>query len=184
MRRSDMRALLRLVALLVLTGSSLALQTGSASALSCVAPAEWYPKAAHVFVGRIVDVRGNTVQVEVSEVWQGDDLSEHVWLEFQKGMEMWFPFSSNGAVPDGYSSPTEYVIATEDDFVVSPCGMWARSEPLEYGVPGERSPRPPVAPGATGVEPAGTSLAPAAMGGAGVIGVGALALFMWRRRAR
>lgn len=179
-----MRALLRLVALLVLTGSSLALQTGSASALSCVAPTEWYPKAAHVFVGRIVDVRGNTVQVEVSEVWQGDDLSGHVWLEFQKGMEMWFPFSSNGAVPDGYSSPTEYVIATEDDFVVSPCGMWARSEPLEYGVPGERSPRPPVAPGATGVEPAGTSLAPAAMGGAGVIGAGALALFMWRRRAR
>lgn len=176
--------LLRLVAVLALTGCTFVLPASSASALSCVAPAEWYPKAAHVFVGRIVDVRGNTMQVEVSEVWQGDDLAEHVWLEFQKGMEMWFPFSSNGAVPDANSSPTEYVIATQDDFVVSPCGMWARSEPLEYGVAGERSPRPPVASGATGVEPAGTSLAPAAMGGAGVLGVGALALFLWRRHAR
>lgn len=179
-----MSLLLRLVAVLALTVFTFALPASSASALSCADPSGWMPDADHVFTGRVAEVRGNTMQVEVSEVWQGDDLSEHVWLEFQKGMEMWFPFSSNGAVPDGYSSPTEYVIATQDDFVVSPCGMWARSEPMEYGVAGERSPRPPVAPGATGVEPAGTSLAPAAMGGAGVLGVGALALVLWRRHAR
>jgi len=179
-----MRTVLRLVALFVLTGSWLGMSTSSAYALSCVAPADWYPKAAHVFVGRISDVRGDSMQVEVSEVWQGDDLSEHVWLELQKGMEMWFPFSSNGAVPDGYSSPTEYVIATQDDFVVSPCGMWARSEPMEYGVAGERSPRPPVATGNPGAEPDERSLMPVAAGGVGAVGVAGLVALLWWRRTR
>jgi len=179
-----MSLLLRLVAVLALAGCTFALPASSASALSCAEPSGWMPDADHVFTGRIVEVRGNTMQVAVSEVWQGDDLSEHVWLELQKGMEMWFPFSSNGAVPDGYSSPTEYVIATEDDFVVNPCGIWARSEPLEYGVAGERSPRPPVATGNPGAEPDERSLVPVAAGSLGVVGMSGVVALLWRRRTR
>lgn len=179
-----MRTPLRLVALLVVTCSSLALQAGSASALSCVAPEDWYPKAAHVFVGRITDVRGDTMQVEVSEVWQGEDLAPEVWLERETDMDMWFPFSSGGEVPQGYSSPEEYVFGTQDDFVVSPCGMWSRSEPMEYGVAGERSPRPPLASGNPGGEPDERSLVPVAAGGVGAVGVAGLVALLWRRRTR
>jgi hypothetical protein len=178
-----MRSLLRLVALLVLTGSSLALPASTASALSCAAPADWMPGAAHVFVGRIADVRGDTIQVEVSEVWQGEDLAPQVWLRQQEGLDDWYPFSSDGKAPQGDSSP-EYVIATERDFVVSPCGMWARGEPIGYGVAGERSPRPPVASGNPGAEPEERSLVPVAAGGVGVVGVAGLVALLWRRRTR
>ena len=163
---------------------SLLFQAPSASALSCVAPEDWYPKAAHVFVGRITDVRGDTMQVEVSEIWQGEDLARHVWLRRAEGMDAWYPFSSDRGVPGGYSSPKEYVVATQG-FEVNPCGMWDVDEPVEYGVAGQRSPRPPVASGATGVEPDERPSAPmAAAAGAAVVGLGALTGLLWRRRTR
>lgn len=180
-----MTTIKRLVALLLLAGSTLLIPAPGAFALSCAAPSDWMPDADHVFVGRITDVRGETMQVEVDEVWQGEDLARRVWLRRASGMDGWFPFSVEGRVPDGWSSPTEYVIATHEGFVVDPCGLWARSEPLEYGVPGERSPRPPAAAGASGVEPDERSAAPlvAGVGVAGAASLGVLALLR-RRRVR
>jgi len=179
-----MSRLLRLVAVLALTGVTFALPASSASALSCAEPSGWMPDAAHVFVGQVADVRGDAIQVEVSEVWQGEDLAREVWLRRRTDMDVWFPFSSDGKVPQGYSSPVEYVFATGDDLVVDPCGISALGDGLEYGVAGERSPRPPVASGATGVEPDVRSLVPAAAGGVGAVGVAGLVGLLWWRRSR
>ena len=183
-RHIGMKSVIRAAATLTLGIASLLLQAPSASALSCVAPKDWFPKASHVFVGRVSDVRGDTMQLEVGEVWQGEDLARHVWLRRAEDMDTWYPFSADGGVPDGYSSPKQYVVATQG-FEVSPCGMWGVDEPMEYGVAGQRSPRPPVASGATGVEPGERSSVPmAAAAGAGVIGLGTLMGLLWRRRTR
>ena len=180
-----MKYVFRAAATLTLGVASLLLQTPSASALSCVAPRDWFPEASHVLVGRVADVRGDTMQLEVSEVWRGEDLSRHVWLRRAGDMDNWYPFSSDRGVPDGYSSPKEYVVATTQGFEVNPCGMWDADEPVEYGVAGQSSPRPPVASGATGVEPDERSSAPMAAGaGAALVGLGALTGLLMRRRTR
>jgi hypothetical protein len=174
-----MNRLLRAAATLVLAGTGLVLHAPGAFALSCVDPSEWYPDAEHVFVARIADVDGSRVAFEVLEVWEGEDLAERVWLRRARGMDMWYPFSSGGEVEDGYSSPAEYVVAVQGDLVVSPCGL-APADGSGYGVGGADSPRPPVT-GEEGVEPQ-PSMAPLAAGGAGAVGVGALATLWWRRR--
>jgi len=186
-----MKTLSRAAAAVALAASALVLQAPSASALSCVAPSDWYPRAEHVFVASIADVVGEGVEFAIREVWQGPDLAERVWLRRNTDMDMWFPFSRDGEVPDGYSSPDEYVVAAQADLVVGPCSL----APLDgggYGVAGADSPRPPVAAGegdfAMGVEtgvappPEESSAAPLAAGGAGVVGAGALAALLWRRR--
>lgn len=182
-----MNIVLRTCTVLGLGAASLALTAPGASALSCVDPSEWYPDAEHVFVGNISDVDGARIEFEVREVWEGDDLAESVWLRRQKGLEMWFEFSEGGEVPDGYSSPTRYVVAVQDDLVVSPCGLSPVGS--DYGVPGAAAPRPPLSggeQGAVGVAPEPepeASMAPLAAAGAGVVGAGALvALLMPRRR--
>ena len=177
-----MTTVIRAAAAVAVGAASLLLQAPSASALSCVAARDWFPEASHVFVGRVADVRGDTMLLEVSEVWQGEDLARHVWLRRAEDMDTWYPFSSDRGIPDGYSSPREYVVATQG-FEVNPCGMWEVDEPVEYGVAGQRSPRPPVASGATGVEPDERSSAPMVAGaGAAVVGLGALTGLLWRRR--
>ena len=186
-----MKTLSRAAAALALAAPALVLQASGAAALSCVHPSEWYPEAEHVFVASIADVAGDKVQVDVREVWQGADLAERVWLERETSMDMWFPFSDDGEVPDGYSSPEEYVIAAQADLVVGPCSL-APVDEGGYGVKGADSPRPPVTSGESDVEPAvemgvappqeRSSAAPLAAGGAGVVGVGALAALLWRRR--
>ena len=195
-----MKTVSRTAAALALAVPALVLQAPAASALSCVDPSDWYPDAEHVFVGRISDVAGDRIQVEVREVWQGPDLAERVWLRRNTDMDMWFPFSNRaGEVEDGYSSPDEYVIATQADLVLGPCSL-ASVDRSQYGVAGADSPRPPVAAGEAGVEPGvGTgvaeaaatgieppleesSVAPLAAGGAGVVGAGALAALLWCRR--
>lgn len=186
-----MKTLSRAVAALALAAPALALQATGAAALSCVHPSEWYPEAEHVFVGRVADVAGDKIQVDVREVWRGPDLAQRIWMERDTGMDMWFPFSRDGEVPEGYSSPEEYVIAAQEDLVLGACSL----APLDgggYGVPGADSPRPPVAAGETdvatvvetGVAPPSqkSSVAPLAAGGAGVVGTGALAALLWRRR--
>lgn len=164
-----------------------------ASALSCVQPSDWYPEAKHVFVGRIADVRGDGIQLAVREVWQGPDLAERVWLERDPAIDMWFPFSVDGRIPDGYSSPQEYVVAAQADLVLGPCSLAEVGEDT-YGVDGASSPRPPVAPAElegtpeeTSTAPPGAAetsqeVAPLAAGGVGVVGLGALGALWWRRR--
>jgi hypothetical protein len=188
-----MKTLSRAVAALSVAVTALVLQPASASALSCVHPSEWYPEAKHVFVGRVSDVRGDGIALQVREVWQGPDLAERVWLERDTGMDMWFPFSVDGRIPDGYSSPKEYVVATQEDLVLRPCSLAEAGEDT-YGVDGADTPRPPVAaeelagtpeevttaPPVTSDE--GGSAAPLAAGGVGVVGLGALAAILWRRR--
>jgi hypothetical protein len=176
-----MHTLLRAAAGLGLA-AALLVQAPSASALSCVDPAEWYPDAEHVFVARIADVDGSRIAFEVREVWQGEDLAELVWLQRARGLDMWYPFSDQGEVVAGYSSPAEYVVAVEGDQVVSPCGL-APADGRGYDVPGAEDPRPPVADGDEGVDPE-PSMAPLVAGGAGVLGLGALAGYLgWRRRS-
>jgi hypothetical protein len=171
---------LRVAATLALAGSALVVPAPGASALSCVDPTEWYPDAEHVFVARIADVDRSRIAFEVREVWKGEDLPARLWLRRARGMDMWYPFSSRGEVEQGYSSPTEYVVAVQDDLVVGPCGL-APVDGSGYGVDGADSPRPPVGTGEDSVEPA-PSLAPLAAGGAGVVGAGAVAALWWRRR--
>ena len=191
LRHTCMKTLSRAGAALTLAAAALVLQAPGASALSCVHPSDWYPEAEHVFVGRVSDVAGDKIQVDVSEVWQGPDLADRIWMERDTSMDMWFPFSRDGEVPEGYSSPEEYVIAAQEDLVLGACSL----APLDgggYGVPGADSPRPPAAAGesddATVVEtgvappPERSSAAPLAAGGAGVVGAGALAALLWRRR--
>jgi hypothetical protein len=177
-----MKTLSRAVAALV-ASSALVLQAQTASALSCVDPSDWYPDAEHVFVGRIADVRGESIELAVREVWQGPDLAERVWMERHTGTDMWFPFSRDGEVPEGYSSPEEYVVAADRDLVLGPCSLAPVGEET-YGVAGADSPRDPVADGETLADPPeeGASTAPLAAGGAGVVGLGALAALLWRRR--
>lgn len=180
-----MTVLVRAAGLLGLVAASLTLEVPGAAALSCVDPAEWYPKADHVFVGQVSDVEGEHIQFAVREVWQGEDLAAHVWLRRSADMDMWFPFSHGGEVADGYSSSTEYVVAVQDDLVLSPCAL-APDDGTGYGVTGAESPRPPAeeATGASaGVEPPPErSVAAVAAGGVGVAGAAALALVLWRRR--
>jgi len=186
-----MKALSRVAAVLALAAPALVLQSTGASALSCVHPSEWYPQAEHVFVGRVADVAADKIRIDVREVWLGPDLAEQIWMERETSMDLWFPFSRDGEVPEGYSSPDEYVIAAQEDLVLGPCSL----APLDgggYGVAGADSPRPPVETGepdvATGVEtglappPERSSAVPLAAGGVGVVGVGALAAVLWRRR--
>jgi hypothetical protein len=176
-----MNVIRRTCAVLGLGAAFLVIQAPGASALSCVDPAEWYPDAEHVFVARIADVDGPRIAFEVREVWQGEDLAEHVWLRRAEGMDLWYPFSSGGEIEDGYSSQDEYVVAVQEDLVVGPCGL-APAHGSGYGVDGADSPRLPVSAGEEGVEPDGAaSTAPLAAGGAGVVGAGALALLWWRR---
>jgi hypothetical protein len=187
-----MGTLLRAAAALVLVGTAPVVNAPAASALSCVDPAEWYPDAAHVFVAHVADVDGSRIAFDVREVWQGEDLAERVWLRRAQGMDMWYPFSSQGEVEDGYSSPVEYVVAVQDDLVVGPCGL-APLDDSGYGVPGAEAPRAPVSGGADGqapvagtgeegVEPESSMAPPLAAGGAGVVGAGVLAALWWRRR--
>jgi hypothetical protein len=189
-----MNTVTRAVAALSLAATALVLRPAPASALSCADPSMWYPDAKHVFVGRVTDVRGQGVELEVSEVWQGPDLAEHVWMERNAGMDMWFPFSRDGKVPDGYSSPTEYVVAAQADLVLGPCSLAPVGEGT-YGVEGADAPRPPVAleqlagtpeEATTAPPPAASdedgSAVPVAAGGAGVVGLGALAALLLRRR--
>jgi hypothetical protein len=185
-----MDTLLRAAAVIGLSAAFLVLQTPGASALSCVEPAEWYPDAEQVFVGRIADVDGSRIAFEVQEVWQGEDLAELVWLQRARGLDMWYLFSSGGEVEDGYSSQVEYVVAAQDDLVVSPCGL-APADGSSYGVPGAEDPRAPSSGGEEGRTAAGgveTDPAPSraalATGGAGLLGLGALVgLLRWRRRS-
>jgi hypothetical protein len=189
-----MKTLSRAVAALSVALTALVIQTTPASALSCVHPSEWYPEAKHVFVGRISDVRGDGIELEVREVWQGPDLADRVWLQRSTGMDMWFPFSRDGRVPDGYSSPKEYVVATQGDLVLGPCSL-AEVGGDTYGVKGADTPRPPVVSEelagtpeeATAAPPPGASegdgsAAPLAAGGVGAVGLGALSALVWRRR--
>jgi hypothetical protein len=175
-----MKNSVRVASALVLTGTGLVLGAPGASALSCVDPTQWFPSAEHVFVGRVVDVDGSRIAFEVREVWLGDDLAERVWLRRAQGMDVWYEFSVEGEV-EGYSSPRQYVVAVQEDLVVSPCGL-APVDDNGYGVPGADSPRPPVVGGEDGVE-GEQSMAPLAAGGAGVIGAASLAALWWRRRA-
>jgi hypothetical protein len=193
-----MKTVSRVSAALFVASSALVLQAQSASALSCVDPSEWYPEAEHVFVGRISDTKGDRIELEVREVWLGPDLAERIWMERHTGMDMWFPFSRDGEVPEGYSSPQEYVVAADRDLVLGPCSLAPVGEGT-YGVAGADSPRDPVAAGEAGesgedaegrivVDPGGGSpeegsaAAPLAAGGAGVVGLGSLAAVLWRRR--
>jgi hypothetical protein len=180
-----MTALARAAAVLGLAAATLALQVPGAAARSCVDPREWYPKADHVFVGQVSDVDGERIQFEVREVWQGEDLAGHVWLRRNDGMDMWFPFSRDGEVEDGYSSTTTYVVAVQDDLVLSPCAL-APDDGSGYGVAGAETPRPPADPATAALEgvepPPERSVAPLAAGGIGVVGTGAVALVLWRRR--
>jgi len=192
-----MKTLSRAVAALVVASTALVLQAQSASALSCADPSDWYPDAEHVFVGRVSDTRGDRIELAVREVWQGPDLAERIWMSRHTGMDMWFPFSRDGEVPDGYSSPEEYVVAADRDLVLGPCAL-APVDGSGYGVAGADSPRDPVAAGEAGEagEAAedlialdsggdspeeGSAAAPLAAGG-GVVGLGALAALLWRRR--
>jgi MYXO-CTERM domain-containing protein len=175
-----MKNSLRVASVLGLAATGLVLQVSGASALSCVDPTEWYADAEHVFVGSVADVDGSRIAFEVREVWQGDDLAERVWLRRAQGMDVWYEFSVEGEVEEGYSSPRQYVVAVQEDLVVSPCGL-APVDGSGYGVPGADSPRPPVLSGEGGVEPE-PSMAPVAVGGVGVIGAGALGALWWRRR--
>ena len=184
-RPTYMTATARAAAVLGLAAASLALQVPGAAALSCVDPHEWYPTAEHVFVGQVSDVDGERIQFAVREVWQGEDLAGHVWLRRNTDMDMWFPFGRDGEIEDDYSSPTEYVVAVQDDLVLSPCGL-APDDGTGYGVPGAESPRPPADPAEAAMEgiepPPERSVAPLVAGGAGVVGAGAVALVLWHRR--
>jgi hypothetical protein len=181
--------LLRTATALALAGMGLVLHAPGASALSCVDPTEWYPDAEHVFVARIADVDGPRLQLQVREVWQGDDLAERVWVRRDTGLDMWFAFNGDGEIEDGYSSPTEYVVAAQEDLMVGPCSL-ASVDGSGYGVPGAEEPRAPVSEGEDGRAAAvgvqadqAPSIAPLAAGGAGVLGLGALVGFLgWRRR--
>ncbi|HSE10811.1 MAG TPA: hypothetical protein VLB29_19260 [Nocardioidaceae bacterium] len=196
-----MRTLLRAVGAFVVAWGTLLLSAPGASALSCVAPSDFFPGADHVFVGRIADVQGERMRFEVEEVWQGDDLPRDLWVRI--GIEEWFPFSEKGEVPEGYSSPTQYVVATGADLVVTPCSL-APDDGSDYGVD-DGLPRPPVWDAATsGVagegpaqspeaqaepregaadEAGSTSVAPLVAGGAGVAGVAAALTALWWRRS-
>jgi hypothetical protein len=196
-----MKTVTRAVAALSVASTALVLQAQSASALSCADPSDWYAEAEHVFVGRISDTKGDRIELAVREVWLGPDLAERIWMERHTGMDMWFPFSRDGEVPEGYSSPEEYVVAADRDLVLGPCSLAPVGEGT-YGVAGADSPRDPVAAGEAGeagetgedavdhiaLDPGGGSpeeasaAAPLAAGGAGVVGLGALAALLWRRR--
>lgn len=135
-------ASLRFIAAVLLVCAGGTLTAPRATALSCVAPAEWFPRAEVVFVGRIADVAGDHMQFRVDEVWQGPDLAPYVWLPRNTDMDMWWSFSPDGTVPDGYSSPVQYVVATGPDRGVGPCSVVV-DDGSGYGVPGADEPRPP-----------------------------------------
>lgn len=155
-----------------------------AAALSCVGPSEWMPAADHVFVGRVADVRGETVRFAVTEVWQGTDLAPHVWLRRNTEMDMWYPFAVDGDVPDGLSSAAEYVVGVDDDLYLDVCDAWARDSGMDHGVRGERSPRAPVPGTEAGVEPddPAVPVAAGAAGAVGALGLATVAGLLWRRR--
>ncbi len=207
-----MTTLLRALGAFAVAAASLVLGAPSAFALSCVAPSEFFPDADHVFVGRIADVQGKRMLFEVQEVWQGDDLPRDLWVPV--GIEMWFPFADrHGEVPDGYSSPKQYVVATDADLLVTPCSL-APDDGSRYGVD-DGIPRPPVwdaassgaegqevsgpvsdplsgpvsdsasqPPSGSGAPEAASSPAPFVAGGAGVVGAAAALTALWRRRSR
>jgi hypothetical protein len=198
-----MKTLLRAAGALAVASASLVVTAPGASALSCVEPSSFFPDVEHVFVGRIADVQGDRMMFEVQEVWQGEDLPRDLWVPMR--LEMWFPFSTNGDIPDGYSSPRRYVVAVDADLAVSPCSL-APDDGSRYGVD-EGLPRPPFwdaassgaegqdvsdpvsgpvsqGPSGSGASTAESAPAPLVAGGAGAMGVAAVLTALWRRRSR
>lgn len=182
-RPTGMRALARGTAVLVLAAVPVLTLPSAAQALSCVGPEQVMADSENVFVGRVSDARDDALELTVTEVWKGADLAPRLWLERAPDMDMWMPFAEDGEIEDGYSSPELYLVAFDADRVVGPCSMWPHDDLDEFDVAAPADTRPPVAGGLAGEEPPeGLSLAPVAAGSAGVLGLGAVAAVLWRRR--
>lgn len=182
-RPTGMRALLRGTAVLVLAAVPTLALPPTAQALSCVGPEQVMTDSENVFVGRVSDARDDALELTVTEVWKGADLAPRLWLERAPDMDVWMPFAEDGEIEDGYSSPELYLVAFDADLVVGPCSLWPQEDLDEFGVVAPAETRPPVGSGLAGdAPPEGPSLAPVVAGSAGVLGIGAVAAVLWRRR--
>lgn len=126
-RRTGMNPRLLLAPLFVAVALPLGVATApSASALSCVGPADILEGARQVYTGRIVDGGGTRLEVAVEEIWRGERTPARV--ELKAGLVEWWPGTSRmGGLPDGYAPEGTWLFVPQKG-EVNPCTAWPLTE--------------------------------------------------------